>query len=71
MRMTVAIRTLSNSIQVGTDKQKNTEIYLDASVEAGSDDNHVPCYQDNDREPYAPTAYGNLKKSISHTLHVP
>lgn len=39
--------------------QNNTVIESDVGVEVGSDKNHVPCYQENDREPYAPLAHGN------------
>jgi hypothetical protein len=39
--------------------QNNTVTELDVGVEVGSDNNHVTCYQENDREPYAPLAYEN------------
>jgi hypothetical protein len=49
-----------SGIQFTVDKksQNNTVIELDVSVEAGTDNNHVPCCQENDRGPYAPLAYG-------------
>jgi hypothetical protein len=56
------------SVQFEQKSQNNTEIELDAGVEVGSDDNHVPCYQENDNRGTCACSLQKLKTiCIPHT----
>ena len=53
------LKVLSISVHVWQEKPEQHGNRIRRCVEVGSDSNHVPCYQENDGEPYAPLAYGN------------